>query len=295
MRVFVTGASGFVGSAVVAELVAAGHKVLGLARSGSSAKKIEALGAKAHMGDLVDISSLKNGIQLCDGVIHTGMNHDFSNWKKSCEQDQHVIDAIGAILAGSNRPVILTSALGILPAGSIATEESRPHANSPNPRVLTEIAARKIIERGVNASIVRLPPSTHGAGDWGFVTMLIKIAKDKGVSVYSDDIQNTWPAVHRLDSAKVFRLALERSFAGSYYHAVAEDGVPFKRIAETIANELEIPLKGMSGADTTSHFGWFSHFAAMNIKAESDATRSVLSWKPDQVDLITDMKQNYFE
>lgn len=294
MRLFVTGASGFVGSAVTEELVRNGHEVLGLARSEKSAEKIEALGARAHRGDLTDLSSLRTGIEPCDGVIHTGMNHDFSNWKQSCERDQQAIESMSSILVGSNKPLIITSALGILPSGTEADENSRPCPTSPNPRVLTEIAAVKAMAKGVNVSVVRLPPSTHGRGDWGFVTMLIKIAKDRGCSVYANDVNNTWPAVHRLDAAKLYRFAVEQARANSYYHAVSEEGVPFKDIAETIATQLGVELIGKSSIEAGAHFGWFAHFAAMNIRAKSEITRKALNWNPTHPGLIDDIKQNYF-
>lgn len=294
MKVFVTGATGFVGSAVVKELVSAGHEVLGLVRSEAGAKAVEAARAHAHYGDLDDLDSLRKGAEGADGVIHTGFNHDFSRFKQSCEHDRDVIGALGDVLAGSERPFIITSALGVMPRGR-AVDESERAVTSPNPRIATEEAADVVAGRGVRASVVRLSPSVHGEGDHGFISMLINIARDKQLSVYEREGLNHWPAVHRLDAAKLYRLAVEKSApAGTRYHAVAEEGIAFRQIAETIGKMLNVPTVSRSSADAAAHFAWFAHFAAMDIRAASAATQQLLNWHPVQVGLIADMEAGHY-
>lgn len=295
MQIFVTGATGFVGSAVVQVLLRTGHKVVGFARSDSTAESLTAAGAKVHRGDLQDLESLRKGAAESDGVIHTGFIHDFSKFKENCELDRKVVDALGVALAGSDRPLIVTSAIGVLPAGQIATEDTRPLSPSPNPRTATEEAARALMDRGVCVSIVRLPPSTHGKGDHGFVPILIKMAKEKNASIYIGEGKNTWPAVHRLDAAQVFMLALEKKTSGAYYHAVAEEGVEFRKIAEIIGKGLGVPVVSKSPEEAVTHFTWFAHFAAMNIKASSKQTQEKLGWHWSQSGLIADLQLNYFE
>ncbi|RFM26541.1 SDR family oxidoreductase [Deminuibacter soli] len=294
MRVFVTGATGFVGSAVVHELITAGHQVLGLARSPEGAQLLTAAGAEVHPGDLYDIDSLRSGAAVSDGVIHTGFNHDFSKFKESCEHDRRVIEAFGDVLEGSARPLIITSAIGLLPKGSIVNETDMPIAGL-NPRIASEEAADVAAGRGVRASVVRLPPSTHGAGDHGFVPMLANIAREKGVSVYPGDALNCWPAVHRYDAAKLYRLALEKAAAGgTRYHAVAEEGIAFRDIATAIARGLNVPAVSTSKEEAAAHFGWFAHFAAMDIRASADQTKQALNWQPTQPGLLADMAASYF-
>lgn len=292
MRVFVTGATGFVGSAVVAELIAAGHQVTGLARSDASAQALAAAGAQAHRGDLEDVDSLRQGAAQADGVIHTGFNHDFSKFQASCEMDRRVIDALGSALAGSARPLVVTSAMGVLPRGVVSTELSTPIGH---PRAASEQAVDALLARAVQASVLRLPPSVHGAGDHGFVPILIETARRTGVSAMVDGGLNRWPAVHRLDAARLYRLALEQGEAGRRYHAAAEEGVAFRDIAGLIGDKLGLPVASLSAGEAAAHFGWFAHFAAMDIPSSSAWTRATLGWLPAQAELLSDLRQaNYF-
>lgn len=296
MRVFVTGASGFVGSAVVQELLGAGHQVLGLARSDANARVLEAQGAEVHRGDLEDLDSLRRGADAADGVIHTAFNHDFSRFQTSCEDDRRIIQVMGSTLAGSDRPLIVTSGIGILPAERVADENTMPAAGAAaHPRAATEQAADAIAERGVRVSVVRLPPSVHGEGDHGFVPILIGIARAKGASVYAEDGANLWPAVHRFDAARLYCLAVETAEAGARYHGVAEAGVAFREIAETIGRNLNVPVVSKAKVDAQQHFGWFAHFAAMNVPATSERTRRTLGWRPTEIGLLADLERsNYF-
>ena len=292
MRVFVTGATGFIGSAIVQELIGAGHQVIGLARSDSAAKSLAATGAKVHRGDLENLQSLRKGSAMSDGVIHTGFIHDFSKFKASCETDRNAIEALGSALVGSDRPLIITSGIGLLPAGRLVTEESMPLSPSPYPRVASEEAA----DRGVRVSVVRLAPSVHGDGDHSFVPILINMARERGASAYLGEGLNLWPAVHRLDAAQLFRLALEKGAARAYYHGVAEEGVPFREIAEVIGHRLKVPVVSIGPQEAANHFAWFAHFAAMDVQASSQKTQEFLGWKPKQPGLIADLdREQYFK
>jgi len=271
--------------------------VLGLTHSHAGAKSLAAAGAKVHRGDVEDLDSLRSGVAVSDGVIHTAFNHDFSKFKANCEIDRRAIEALGSALAGSDRPLIITSAIGVLPPGGLATEETIP-ASGPtaNPRAASEAAADSVATRGVRVSVVRLGASVNGDGDHAFVPILIKIAREKGVSVYQGDGLNRWPAVHRLDAAHLFRLALEKApAAGTRFHGVAEEGVAFREIAEVIGKHLKIPVVSKSTEEAASHFGSFAHFAAMNNPASSARTQELLGWKPKQPGLIADLdRESYF-
>ena len=288
MQVFVTGATGWVGSAVVKELMAAGHRVLGLARSDPGADALKSTGALVHRGSLADLESLRSGARQSDAVIHTAFNHDFSKFAENCAEDERAIEALGSVLEGSNRPLLVTSGVALLSPGRTATEADAQPANSPVPRK-SEAATEALVKRGVTASSIRLAPSVHGHGDHGFVPILIGIARATGVSAYIGDGLNRWPAVHRLDAARVYRLALERGVKGERFHAVAEEGVPFLEIAEVIGRRLNIPVVSKSPAEAAKHFGWFAMFAGIDAPASSARTRAELGWKPEQPGLIADV------
>lgn len=297
MRIFVTGASGFVGSAVVKELLSAGHEVIGLARSEISAKALINAGAQVQRGDLEDFTSLRSGVESADGVIHMAFNHDFSNFKNNCEMDRQAIEVLGSAIAGSDRPLIVTSAIGILPLGHLATEETVPSSGpAAHFRAASEEEASRICKSGVKVSVIRLAPTVHGEKDHNFIPTLIRLAREKGVSAYIGEGNNCWPAVHRLDAAHLFRLVLENGVAGSRYHAVAEEGIPFRKIAKVIGRQLDIPVVSITPEEAANHFGWFAHFASMDISASSQQTRDQLDWQPTHLGLIEDLNlPHYFE
>ena len=296
MKVFVTGATGFIGSAVVKELLQAGHQVLGLVRSENAAKALRSLGAEIHFGDLNDIESICNGAALADGVIHTAFNHDdFTVFKESCENDRRIIEALGKVYMGDERPIVVTSALGLLPRGRVVYESDMP-VPGPNPRIASEQAADAVAASGVRIAVVRLSPTVHGEGDHGFISTLINIAREKGISVYQDEPLNYWPAIHRLDAAKLYRLALEKAAPGNTrYHAAAEQGVAFKDIAAAIGRILNVPVIAKNKEEATAHFGSFAHFAAMDVQASSDETQRTLGWLPIGTELIKDIENVYLK
>jgi nucleoside-diphosphate-sugar epimerase len=297
MRVFVTGATGFIGTAVVQELMGAGHKVLGLARSDAAAASLAAVGAEVHRGDVEDLDSLRSGAAASDGVIHTAFIHDFSRFQEVCEADRRAIEALGDALAGTNRPLVVTSGTGMgsAGAGQPATEDHFD-PNHPNPRAASEFAAEAVAARGVRVSVVRLP-QVHDTVKQGLVTYSIAVAREKGISAYIGDGLNRWPAVHVLDAAPVYRLALEKGMARARYHAVAEEGVPAREIAEAIGRGLKIPVVALSPEEAASHFGWLGFFAGMDMPASSALTQQRLGWHPTQkAGLIADLdRMHYFE
>jgi nucleoside-diphosphate-sugar epimerase len=295
MKVFVTGATGFVGSAVVQELISAGHQVLGLTRSDAGAKSLAALGAQVQRGDLKDLEILRNGAAMSDGVIHTAFNHDFSNYAAAAQMDMQAIETLGGALAGSDRRLVVTSGTLVLQRkGPLATEDDMPDPAFPRK---SEDAVLAVSSRGVNVSIVRLSPSVHGDGDHGFVPRLIAIAREKGASAYIGDGLNRWPAVHRLDAARLYRLALEKGPAGiNRYHGVADEGIATRDIAQVIGRQVNLPVVSKSPEEAAGHFSWLAHFFAMDAPASSKRTQQQLGWKPTQVGLIADLKHGrYFE
>jgi nucleoside-diphosphate-sugar epimerase len=294
MRVFVTGATGFIGSAIVPELINAGHQVLGMTRSDEGARALMAAGAQVHRGTLEDLESLRSGAALADGVIHLAFDHNFSNFAANCEKDKRAVEALGAALAGSNRPLVITSGTGMGSAvpGRVATEDVF-NANNPNPRSASEMAGAAGSAAGVNVSVVRLP-QVHNTVKQGLVTLLIELTRKKGVSAYVGDGSNRWSAAHVLDVARLYRLVLEKQAAGSRYHAVAEEGVPARTIAEVIGRGLKVPVVAMSGDEAAAHFGWMAMFAGMDLPASSAQTQERLQWHPTGPGLIADLEQMHW-
>jgi nucleoside-diphosphate-sugar epimerase len=288
MHIFVTGATGFIGSAVVRELINARHSVIGLARSEAGAKSLVAAGAEVLRGDLQDLDRLRNGAAKSDAVIHTAFVHDFSKFKESCEIDKRAIEILGAALEGSRRPLLVTSGLALLTSGRAATEEDAPVPTSAAYPRASEVAAMSLLARGVKASVVRLP-QVHDRLKQGLVTYLINIARAKGVSAYIGEGLNRWSAVHVLDAARLYRLALEKGDAGAKYHAVAEQGVSLREIAEAIGRGLQVPTMSLFAERAGEHFGALGHFVGLDLVASSTLTQKWLDWRPTQVGLMDDL------
>jgi nucleoside-diphosphate-sugar epimerase len=291
MKIFVTGATGFIGSATVKELIRAGHQVLGLARSEAAEKSLIEVGAQTHRGDLKDLDSLRKGVSSSDGVIHLGFIHDFSKFVENCEIDKRAIEAMGEVLAGSSKPIVITSGTALVSPGRLATEEITPPPNPRFPRV-SERIADELAAKGIHSSVVRLSPSVHGDGDHGFIPMLINIARNKGVSAYIGEGKNRWSAVHRLDAGALFRLAIEKGTTGTKYHGVGEEGVAFKDIAEAIGKGLNLPVVSKTPEEAAEHFGFLSSFAGIDCPASSKLTQEKLGWKPKQPGIIADMERS---
>ncbi|MCP3139418.1 SDR family oxidoreductase [Pyxidicoccus xibeiensis] len=296
MRVFVTGATGFIGTAVVSELLAAGHEVLGLARSDAAAGALTRQGAGVHRGELSDLESLAAGARACDGVIHLAFVHDFSAYATAAETDRGAIAALAGALEGSGKPFVSTSGTALLAPGRIGTEQDAPSPDNPlGARATAEDRVLAAAGRGVRSSVVRLPPSVHGAGDHGFVPMLIQVARRTGVSAFVADGANRWPAVHRLDAARLFRLALERAAPGTRLHGVAEEGLPIHALASVIGEGLGVPVRSLSREEAAAHFGWLAGFIGVDNPVSSALTRGALGWNPQGAGLLTDLRESgYF-
>jgi nucleoside-diphosphate-sugar epimerase len=297
MRVFLTGATGFIGSAIVPELINAGHQVIGLTRSDVGAQSLIAAGAEVHWGSLEDPESLRSGAAQSDGVIHCAFDHsafgasDFSKFTQVCEQDRRAIESLGDALRGSDRPLVITSGTGMGSAvpGQPATEDHFD-PNHPNPRRLSEVAGTAVLERGVNVSVVRLP-QVHDTVKQGLITYAVQVAREKATSAYIGEGRNRWPAAHVLDVARLYRLALEKHEAGSRYNAVAEEGVPIRKIAEVIGKGLKVPVVTIAEEEAQAHFGWLAMFVGFDMPASSAPTRQRLGWRPTGPGLIADLEQ----
>jgi nucleoside-diphosphate-sugar epimerase len=295
MRVFVTGATGFIGSAIVTELIGAGHEVVGLARTDHAAEALAAAGAEAQRGSLDDLDGLRSGAAAADGVIHTAYIHDFSRMQQAAETDRGAIATLGAALEGSARPLVVTSGTALIKPGHLVTEEDMANPESaPHPRLDTERLAIGLADRGVRSAVVRPGASVHGEGDHGFVPYLIGVARTKGVSAYIGDGTNRWPAVHRLDAAHLYRLALEQAPAGSVFHAVADEGVPAREIAEVIGRHLDVPVVSIAREDAPAHFDWMAAFWGVDAPASSALTQARLGWSPTHPGLLEDLERGHY-
>ncbi|MFJ9897420.1 SDR family oxidoreductase [Streptomyces sp. NPDC091280] len=290
MRVFVTGATGFVGGAVVRELLDSGHRVLGLARSDASADRLAATGAEVHRGSLDDLDALRAGASACDGVIHTGFVHDFSDYGACVALDLSAVETLIDTLAGSDRPLVITS---VMSHGRTEDEVPDPAARPDLVRLPAEVRTLKAADRGVRGSAIRLP-QVHGEGDHAFVPALIGIARAKGVSGYVGDGTNLWAAVHREDAAPLYRLALENAPAGTVLHAVADEGIPLREIAEVIGKRLDIPTTSVPPEQAGTHFGWLGHFVSSDLTGTSTLTRQRFGWTPTRIGLLADLDHDYY-
>jgi nucleoside-diphosphate-sugar epimerase len=302
MRIFVTGASGWIGSAVVPELRGAGHEVVGLARSDESAAALAAAGAEVHRGALDDLGGLGAAAAASDGVIHLAFNHELAfsgDFEGAAEADRRAIETFGEVLAGSERPLVIASGLLGLTPGRVSSEQD---GRDPDPAAAGGASARlanaqltlSLASRKVRSSVMRLPPTVHGDGDNGFMAMLVGIARETGVAGYVGDGSNRWPAVHRLDAARLFRLAVEKAEAGTVLHAAGEEGVPIRDVAEVFGRHLEVPVRSISPEDAPEHFSWLAGFLALDAPASSAATREMMGWKPAHPELLADLEQGHY-
>lgn len=289
MRIFLTGATGFIGSALVPELIKAGHQVVGMTRSDAGAQALAAAGAEVHRGTLEDPESLRSGAEQAEGVIHTAFDHDFSRFAENCEKDRRAIEALGEALAGSDRPLVITSGTGMGSPGhgQLAIEDVFD-ASHPNPRIVSELTGNKLLQAGVNVSVVRLP-QVHNPVKQGLISPLVAIAREKGVSAYVGDGRNRWPAGHVLDAARLYRLAVEKAEAGARYHAVGEEGIESREIAEALGRGLNLPVVSIAPEKAAEHFGWMGMFVSMDMPASSALTQARLGWHPTGPTLITDL------
>lgn len=298
MRVFVTGATGFIGSAVVSELLGAGHEVVGLARSEEAARSLVKAGASVLRGSLEDLESLRRGAEQSDGVIHTAFNHDdLANMEGAALADRRAVQVFGEALAGAGRPLVVTSVIAHLAPGRVGTEEDAPDGadTAGKHRVASEREALSLAAAGVRVAVVRLPPSVHGDGDRiGFVPALIHVARRMGASAYVEAGSNRWAAVHRRDAARLYRLALEAAPAGSIVHAIGEEGISMREIAEVIGRRLDLPVVSKPSEAASAHFGWLVHFASQNIQASSKLTQERLGWQPEHAGLLLDLEGEYY-
>ncbi|MER6330201.1 SDR family oxidoreductase [Streptomyces sp. NPDC001034] len=300
MRIFVTGASGWIGSAVVPELIGAGHQAVGLARSDASADALTAVGAEVVRGSLDDLDVLGAAAADSDGVIHLAFKHDVAfsgGFQSAAEADRRAVDVLTEALTGSDRPFVLASGLAGLAPGRVATERDMPVTEGDSPILIRGITAQAVLasaERGVRSSVVRLSPTCHGDGDNGFIASLVGIAREKGVSGYPGDGANRWPAVHRLDAARLFRLAVEKAPAGTVLHGAAEEGLPLREIAEVIGRRLNLPTASIGSEDLAGHFGWMSGFVGLDAAASSAATRTLLGWEPTGPGLLADLAEGHY-
>jgi nucleoside-diphosphate-sugar epimerase len=303
VHVFVTGASGWIGSAVVPELIGAGHRVTGLARSDASAAALTAAGAQVHRGTLDDLDGLRDAAAASDGVIHLAFKHDLAfsgDFQGAADADRRAVEVVGDALAGSDRPFVIASGMLGLAPGQVATERDGHDpdpallSSGPRTRLATAELTLALASRGVRSSVLRLPPTTHGDGDNGFMATLVGIARDKGVSGCVGDGSNRWPAVHRFDAAQLFRLAVESAPAGSVLHAVADEGVPIRAVADVIGRHLDLPVVAVSPADAAGHFGWLGGYIALDSPATSTLTSELLGWWPTHPGLIDDLDKGHY-
>ncbi|MET0504144.1 MAG: SDR family oxidoreductase [Luteibacter sp.] len=291
MRIFLTGATGFIGSRIVPELLEAGHQVLGMTRSDAGAEALRAAGAEVHRGQLEDLDSLRAGAAQSDAVIHTAFDHDFSNFVANCEKDRQAIKALGSALMGSDRPLLITSGTGMGASvpGKPATEDVF-NVDHPNPRTASEVAGNELLQAGVAVSVVRLP-QVHDTVRQGLISPLLDVARAKGVSAYVGAGQNRWPAAHVLDVARLYRLAIEQCKPGTRYNAVDEEGISARDIAETLAAGLGVPAKSIAPEEAAAHFGWLGAFVGLDLSASSAWTRQALGWEPTGPTLLEDLKR----